>query len=156
MILKDEAQKRVGRPRKLRRDSEMSLARRIYEERERAGLTLDQLADRAGVSKTYLWELENDKKGEKKPSADVLLKIASALSITIADLLSLPSVQVDSGKIDLSRSLVEFRDWMKEMKQALSDNDIRDLAMMRFRGGQPKTREDWYDLYRTMKRATEK
>jgi len=135
----------------------MSLAERINEERERAGMTLDQLADRAGVSKTYLWELENDSKGEKKPSADVLLKIAEALSTTIADLLELPTVRVPKGKVDLSRSLVEFSEWMKDTnKQPLTDSELRELASIRFRGGQPKKLDDWYDLYRMLKRATEK
>ena len=50
----------------------MSLAKRIRDERERAGLTLEELAERAKISKTYLWELEHDVRGQKKPSADVL------------------------------------------------------------------------------------
>lgn len=132
----------------------MSLAKRIREERERVGYTLDQLAEKSEVSKTYLWELEQDKEGLKKPSADVLLRIAQALSTTIADLLALPSVRVDRGTVDLSPSLVEFRDFMKQIAEPLADSDLRDLASMRFRGGQPKTKEDWHDLYRLMKRAT--
>lgn len=134
----------------------MPLFQRINEERERAGLTLDQLAERAGVSKTYLWELENDTKGEKKPSADVLLKLAAALSTTIGELLELPTVRAPKGKIELSRSLIEFSEWMRETKQPLSDGELRELASIRFRGGQPKNRDDWYDLYRTLRRATEK
>ena len=132
----------------------MSLAKRIREERDHAGLTLDQLAEKAEVSKTYLWELEHDTKGHKKPSADVLLRIAQALSTTIADLLALPSVRVDETNVHLSRSLIEFRKMMEHLGEALTEEDLRDLATMRFRGGQPKTREDWHDLYRVMKRAT--
>ena len=132
----------------------MSLAKRIHEGRERAGFTLDQLAEKAQVSKTYLWELEKDTKGSKKPSADVLLRIAEALAVTIADLLALPAVRVDETNVNLSPSLIEFRDWMKRIKEPLSDDDLRDLATMRFRGGQPKTKDDWYDLYRLMKRST--
>ena len=132
----------------------MSLAKRIREERERAGLTLDQLAEKAELSKTYLWELEKDTKGTKKPSADVLLRIAQALSITIADLLALPAVRVDDTNVNLSPSLIEFRDWMKKVKEPLSEEDLRDLATMRFRGGQPKTKDDWHDLYRVMKRSS--
>jgi len=132
----------------------MSLAKRIREERERAGLTLDELATEATISKTYLWELENDENGLKKPSADVLLRIARALNVTIADLLSLPMVQVDETKVSLSPSLIEFRKWMKRIGDPLSDDDIRDLATMRFRGGQPKSKDDWFDLYRTLKRTT--
>lgn len=132
----------------------MSLAQRIRQGRKRAGLTLDQLAERAQVSKAYLWELENDTEGEKKPSADVLLRIATALSTTIADLLELPSVRVNESRVDLSSSLVEFREWMNSINEPLTEEDLRDLATMRFRGGQPRTKEDWYDLYRLMKRAT--
>jgi transcriptional regulator with XRE-family HTH domain len=118
-------------------------------------MTLDELAEKARISKTYLWELENDLRGEKRPSADVLLRIATALSTTIADLLELPAVQVDESKVDLPPSLVEFRDWMKKiLKEPLSADDLRDLVTMRFRGGQPRTKEDWHDLYRLMKRAT--
>ena len=132
----------------------MSLAQRIREARKEAEKTLDQLATEAGVSKTYLWELENDEEGLKKPSVDVLLKLAEALKTTIADLLSLPAVQVNKSKIEISSSLAEFREWMKKTKQALSDDEFCDLAAMRFRGGQPKNKDDWYDLYRTLKRTT--
>jgi len=72
----------------------MSLAKKIREERKKAGLTLDELADKAGLSKTYLWELEQDEDGVKRPSAEVVLKIADALSLTIADLMGLPTVKV--------------------------------------------------------------
>jgi len=132
----------------------MPLAKRLREERERAGMTLDQLAEKAEVSKTYLWELEKDAKGQKKPSADVLLRIAEALSLTIADLLSLPAVRVDETKVEISQSLIEFRSWMKKIGEPLSESDMRELATMRFRGGQPKTRDNWHDLYRILKRST--
>lgn len=132
----------------------MSLAHRIQEARRQAGLTLDQLATEAGVSKTYLWELENDEKSEKKPSADVLLRIANALKSTIAELMDLPTVQVDHQKLQISKSLQEFCDWMAATDRPLSEDEIRDLAAMRFRGGQPRSRDDWDDLYRTLKRTT--
>ncbi|MFO7904129.1 MAG: helix-turn-helix transcriptional regulator, partial [Pirellulaceae bacterium] len=50
----------------------MLLASRIREERGRVGLTLDDVAERARISKTYLWELEHDQEGREKPSADPL------------------------------------------------------------------------------------
>lgn len=40
-------------------------------------LTLDELARRAGVSKSYLWELEN--RDSQKPSAEKLQAIADVL-----------------------------------------------------------------------------
>ncbi len=132
----------------------MSLAERLLRARKDAGLTLDQLADASGLSKTYLWELEHDDEGLKKPSADTLLKLVTPLRTTIADLLGRPTVQINSDRIEISDSLREFCEWMKKTERELSEEEVRDLATMRFRGGQPRTRDDWDDLYRTLKRTT--
>ncbi len=125
----------------------MSLAQRLRKVRTDSKMSLDDLARRANVSKTYLWELERDESGEKRPSADVLLRIANALSVTIADLLALATVQVDDVSMELSSSLQEFRDRMRTLKTPLSDSDLRDLAAMRFRGGQPQTADEWHQLF---------
>ena len=42
----------------------MSIAERLKKARSDAGLTLEELANLTGISKTYLWELENDKEGQ--------------------------------------------------------------------------------------------
>jgi transcriptional regulator with XRE-family HTH domain len=131
----------------------MSLAERIRKAREKAGMTLDHLAKAAGVSKTYVWELEQDTDGTKKPSAELLLKIANALSITLADLMGLPSVKADNRTVELNESLQEFAERMRKLKTPLTEIEIRDLATTRFRGGQPKTADDWHDLYRVLKRS---
>ena len=134
----------------------MSLAKRMQDERKRAGLTLDQLAEKADISKTYLWELEEDETGQKKPSADVLLKIANALSVTISDLLGLPSVQVKLTSVTLPSSLIAFRDQQTKLGNRLSDQDLRELATMRFRGAQPRTVDDWTALYLAFLRTSSK
>src|SRR5437870_696271 len=121
----------------------MALSERIRTLRTEAGLSLEDLATKASVSKTYLWELEKDADGTKKPSADILLRLANALSTTIADLLSLPSVHAQAESIQLPSSLVEFSKRMRAQGTPLSDPDLRDLAMMRFRGGQPRTADEW-------------
>lgn len=131
----------------------MALAEQIRKARENAGMTLDQLARAAGISKTYVWELEQDAEGTKKPSAELLLKIANALSITLADLMELPSVRADNRTIEISESLREFVERMRKLKVKLTETEIRDLATTRFRGGQPKTADDWHDLYRVLNRT---
>jgi transcriptional regulator with XRE-family HTH domain len=128
----------------------ISLAERLRVCREASGFSLDELASRAKISKTYLWELEKDAAGEKKPSADVLLRVASALSVTIADLLSLPTVQVKEEAVELSPSLREFRDRMAQLHAPLTDQDLHDLAVMKFRGGQPQSADEWHQLYLTL------
>jgi transcriptional regulator with XRE-family HTH domain len=125
----------------------MSLADRLRTLRTQAGLSLEELATKARLSKTYLWELEKDEAGVKKPSADVLLRLATALSTTIADLMSLPSVRVQQDQIQIPPSLSEFQTRMKGIGTPLSPEDLRDLATMKFRGGQPQTADEWHSLY---------
>jgi len=128
----------------------MALAEQLRRFREKEGLSLDDLASKAQVSKTYLWELERDTAGEKKPSASVLLQIARALSVTIADLLELATTQVQDKSMEVPTSLTDFQERMQKLGTPLSEHDLRDLASMRFRGGQPKTADEWHQLYLTL------
>jgi transcriptional regulator with XRE-family HTH domain len=134
----------------------MSLANRIRKLREDKGLSMEELAAKAGISKTYLWELEKDEAGNKKPSADVLLRIANALSTTMAQLLSLPTVDTGAGEVEIPPALLEFRRLMSGRSEALSDADLRDLARMRFRGGQPRTVDEWNQIYLVFKQTVRK
>lgn len=131
----------------------MPLAERLRKLRDERGLSLDEVARKAGISKTYLWELERDTGATKKPSADVLLRIAKALSTTLAELLSLPSVQSAGGPVELPPSLQEFRQQMELMDRPLSDADLRDLASMKFRGAQPESASEWLQLYLLLDRS---
>ncbi|XZE20309.1 helix-turn-helix domain-containing protein [Pirellulaceae bacterium SH449] len=131
-----------------------NLAGNLHAARVAADKTLEQLAAESGISKTYLWELENDAEGLKKPSADILLKIARVLDTTIADLLGLPSVQVNQTRVEISPSLKNFCEFMTSLGTPVKEEDVQALATTRFRGGQPRTKEGWYDLYTTLKRTT--
>src|ERR1700686_4690619 len=108
-----------GYPRK--GEKRVSLAKRLKEFREQAGLSLDQLAERAKMSKGYIWELEQDEEGKKKPSAEILMRLANALSVTLADLLSLPTVRVKKDKLPLNRALREFKDRMETLGTPLEE-----------------------------------
>jgi transcriptional regulator with XRE-family HTH domain len=125
----------------------MSLAERLRKLREDKGLSLDHVAAEAGISKTYLWELERDTEGAKKPSAAVLMRIANALSTTLANLLSLETVKAPDGPVELPPALREFRDRMEKQSTPLSESDLHDLATMKFRGGQPQTADEWHQLF---------
>lgn len=125
----------------------MSLAEQIHKLRDQQGLSLDDLAEKAKISKTYLWELERDTEGTKKPSADVLMRIAAALSTTLAELLSLETVTIQQAAVELPPSLKDFQSRMLAQKTPLTADDMRDLAAMKFRGGQPQTADEWHQLY---------
>lgn len=53
------------------------LGAKIKELRKDKGFTLEQLAEKIGSGKSYIWEIEN--RGVKRPSAEKLTAIAQAL-----------------------------------------------------------------------------
>ena len=57
-----------------------TLGRKVRELRQEKKLTLDQLAQATGSSKSYMWEIEN--KPVARPSADKLNRIAAVLGVT--------------------------------------------------------------------------
>jgi transcriptional regulator with XRE-family HTH domain len=61
--------------------SKAKFGTRIKELRTEKKMTLDQLADITGSSKSYVWELEN--KNPPRPSAEKLSAIAKALGVTV-------------------------------------------------------------------------
>lgn len=64
-------------------DINLLIARRVRELRDAAGLSLDALAARSGVSRSNISLIE---RGESSPTAAVLDKLASALGVALAAL----------------------------------------------------------------------
>lgn len=126
----------------------MSVSQKIRQLREEKELSLNKLAETAGVSKAYLSQLENNV--SKQPSAEVLLKIASALGTTIADLLDKP-VRVhakDFGEMpDGLSKLIDERGETLDIRE----EDVKMLMNIRYRGNQPETPEDWEHILRTIR-----
>jgi transcriptional regulator with XRE-family HTH domain len=56
------------------------LGQKLNELRKMHNLTLDALATKAGLSKSYLWELEN--RESQRPSAEKLTALADALGVS--------------------------------------------------------------------------
>ncbi|HEX3334591.1 MAG TPA: XRE family transcriptional regulator [Acidimicrobiales bacterium] len=61
-----------------------TIAESLREERTRAGLTLDQLAQRADLSSAHLSRLES---GERQPSVAALIALSRALGVSMSTLL---------------------------------------------------------------------
>jgi transcriptional regulator with XRE-family HTH domain len=61
-----------------------SLAESLREERSRAGLTLEQLAQRADLSTAHLSRLES---GDRQPSVAALISLSRALGVSMSTLL---------------------------------------------------------------------
>lgn len=62
------------------------LGEKIRAVRKSHKLTLEQLAERAGSSKSYIWELENGP--AVRPSAEKISRIAEVLGVTVEFLLN--------------------------------------------------------------------
>lgn len=60
-------------------------ARQLRLKRMQAGLTIEELADAAGISVSFLAYLETNK---KKPSLATIAKIAAALNVPVSQLLN--------------------------------------------------------------------
>lgn len=114
-----------------------SLGQRLKHQRARAGLSLAEVAEATGISKTYLVRLETDP--EANPSLDVLRRIALALDTTVADLIGAPPLGIDEQEISIPASLRAFADEVE-----LSTTELRMLASIRWRKGeQPRTSARW-------------
>lgn len=128
----------------MERDTPGAIGERIMRFRQEAGLSLNELAKRTDIAKSYLWSLENDPSASR-PSGEALYLIAEALGVTMSDLLGRKLLSEPTHEVP--KSLKEFA---REMK--LPAADVRMLASIRFRGEQPQTKERWafiYDAIRT-------
>lgn len=98
---------------------EIKFGHRIKELRQAKGLTLDQLAEMTGSSKSYIWELEN--KNPPRPSAEKLSAIATVLGVTVDYLF---------GRIDQTLSEAEDKAFFREYSQLPDETRmaIRQLA----------------------------
>jgi len=116
---------------------EYVVGKRLKRQRLRAGLSLAELAEATGISKTYLVRLESDAGGN--PSLDVLRRIAEALDITVADLVGAAAVRFADNEAPIPPSLRAFAD-----EVSLSDRDLSMLASIRWRKGEePLTSVRW-------------
>jgi transcriptional regulator with XRE-family HTH domain len=117
-----------------------ALGRRIREERVKAGLSIQQLADLAALTKAYVVRVES---GTANPSMDVVARIAEALDLTIADLVGGPVIRYVGDESEVSPSL-------------LSSSGVKMLASIRWREGeQPRTTERWQYVYRSLQMSRE-
>ena len=61
------------------------LGEELRKAREAAGLTQEKLAFAAGLDRTYISQLEHDK---KSPTLDVLFRLCDALEVQASDMIS--------------------------------------------------------------------
>lgn len=108
------------------------IGERIFELRKQQGLSLSELAERAGISKSYLSNIERNL--NRNPSIQVISKIASVLNVDLIKLLTkdiyeepldkewveLVTELIDSGiskgEIQEYKKIFEFIKWQLDRK----------------------------------------
>lgn len=119
-------------------DDVRAIGTRVRTLRTDKGLSLTELADRAGISKSYLSTIEHG--SGSRPGAAVLHKIATALGVTLADVLGRIVQSTPAERVP--ESLQEFAE-----AQNLPQVDIDMLAGIKFRGDAPRTAARWQFIY---------
>ena len=132
----------------------MGIGDNIKKYREVQGITLPDLAVRAGVSKAFLWEIESGK--SKRPGAEVLFKIADALGVTIAHLMGREPQKEIQNLIEpeVNEGLRAFINERKRQGHSLDPEEIKSLSFVQLRGGRPATKEQWALVYGMLKEMT--
>ena len=97
----------------------MNFGARIKALRTERGLTLEQLAQSTGSSKSYIWELEN--RNPPRPSAEKLSAIATALGVTVDYLLG-----ADEQTLDTAEDTAFFRQYSRLPNE--TRRQIREMA----------------------------
>ena len=125
------------------------VGKRIASLRQMKGMSVPALAEAAGISKGYLWQLENGE--DPNPSLGILTKIATALGTTAAQLLGQPTVRAKNVPIPetLPLGLKDFVDTQKRKGDPVPENIVRVLAQLQARG-----LKDWEFLYEAIRRTT--
>ena len=130
-----------------------TVGQRISYIRNELGFTLEALANRSGLSKSFIWEVEQDRSGI---SGSRLLQLADALNASVEFLLrgGPTPKEYDPPSIEVPRSLGELAEEEgMTYRQTMTLLAIEQSIVAR-RGGGPrstKTKEDWRSLYQAVK-----
>lgn len=132
----------------------MEIGDYIKKYRELRGLTLPDLAIKAGVSKAFLWEIESGK--SRRPGAEVLFKIAEALGVTIAQLMGRPAEREVQDLIEpeINAGLRAFINERKIQGRPLDPEEVKSLSFVQLKGGRPTTKEQWALVYGMLRELT--
>jgi transcriptional regulator with XRE-family HTH domain len=143
---------------------------RVRQFREQQGLSRQALAERAGLSRAYIYLLEQggESDGSRRPSYDVVFRLARALGVSAADLLA-PSAPESAPPASMIAAMAPPSAMPRQSPRipgippSLSEaavrfdippDDVKELAQVRFRGSQPDDPLDWAQLWLALRNAT--
>lgn len=132
-----------------------TVGERIKKRRTELGWTQEQLAQKAGISKSFLSELEN---GKRSVSADNLLDIARVLNLSLDYLMTGEEPDEKPAEVQIPASLAAFAD--KEgitFRQALAMLRMRQQVVAHRSSTKKESLDkvDWQKFYEAVKEFLE-
>lgn len=133
-----------------------SFAQVLQSKRKEMGLTQAKLAEYVGVAQHYITYLE---KGERKPSNQVVQKLAELFSMPVSELLALanPELKADLQGLQavtksMPKVLLDLKNDVELRKNNnISDQDIEMLNSIEARGA-IRSKDDYVFLLMTLRR----
>lgn len=97
----------------------MDIGKRIIEIREKQNITTNKLANKAGISQSYLREIEM---GGKNPTVEILSYICDALNISLKEFFSNDTAAIEPSLISAVEKLnsteqLKLADFINEFKK---------------------------------------
>jgi transcriptional regulator with XRE-family HTH domain len=128
--------------------------------RQGRGWSLADLAEKSGVSKAYISDVENGLAG--KPNIQYVFSIAAALDVTLDELLR--DTTARESRVRKRRSPDELPPGLAELQQelalsadtVLTDDEVDRLAQVNFRGNRPRDKEGWRFVLQAIRMAGER
>lgn len=111
---------------------------RVQEQRIREGWSQEELADKVGISRNYLSQIERGQ------ATNLSWRLVERLTTVLGVPLEEPETQTDWSK--LPPSLKDFAE-----AASLPEEDVLMLARLQYRGQQPDTADKWKILYEIIK-----
>jgi XRE family transcriptional regulator, regulator of sulfur utilization len=129
----------------------MKLHERLRELRQERGQRLKDVSEIADISIPYLSDLE---RGRTNPSLETLQTLAGAYGISVHDLLAPVEFYGEQSPQALPKGLADLvADPV--LGGQITPDWVQSLARIELRGKRPQTKEDWYDIFRNLKRILE-
>ena len=103
---------------------QMKLGTALKEIRDEARMTQDDLAERAGTTKSSVSRIENE---EQVPSLDMLERLAAALGVKVYQVMA----RAEGSELPVSKASKEERELLRELKAMEPDVREHYLAIAR-------------------------
>ena len=121
----------------------MLLGETIRKLRAAKGWSSGELAQKSGVSRAYLWQLEIG--GKEHPTVQILEKLAKALGVPVTEFIE----ESDAQGLGIATLPLGLADFVRGRGHALgvTKTDVEVMRGIHFRGSQPEASEDWELLF---------